>query len=230
MKPIRSASRGFTLVELLVVIMIVLVLAVLAFTGARRFIENAKKTQAMAQFRDLKVGLTMLEVDYGKPPIPSNKRVGGWDTIYGDPGGYYENGYIVATLAGEEGEFNFDSGVTFLVRESNPRLEHYITFPLAENGKSGVDKSGNLLDPWGNQVIMAVNAFAAEGKSITEFNSGSNDRRLHTWGLAEYNETKPRDQSFVFWSYGKDGKKGDNAPNPGDVVSLKKSDDVVSWY
>ncbi|MCP5547950.1 MAG: prepilin-type N-terminal cleavage/methylation domain-containing protein, partial [Akkermansiaceae bacterium] len=107
MKPIRSASRGFTLVELLVVIMIVLVLAVLAFTGARRFIENAKKTQAMAQFRDLKVGLTMLEVDYGKPPIPSNKRAGGWDTIYGDPGGYYENGYIIATLSGEEGEFNY---------------------------------------------------------------------------------------------------------------------------
>ncbi|MCP5532884.1 MAG: type II secretion system protein [Akkermansiaceae bacterium] len=231
MKPIRSASRGFTLVELLVVIMIVLVLAVLGFLGAKRFIENAKKTQALAQFRDLTVGLTMFETDYGKPPIPENKKYNGDDTVYGDPDPTYHNGVIVGVLAGEEGDYTSGrSGETYTVREMNPRMVSYITFPLAEKGKSGVGEDGNLYDPWGNEVIMAVNSFAARDKSITSFNGGMNDRRLYTWGLGEYNETKPRDQSFVFWSYGKDGLKGDGVTPPTKVTSLKKSDDVVSWY
>lgn len=230
----RPAAKGFTLTELLIVILIIVVLAALGFTGVRRLIENARKTQAMAQFRDLKVGLTMLEGDYGRPPIPSNKRSEGWDTIYGDPGGYYENGYIVATLSGEDQDFDYPSGVTFAVRESNPRMETYLTFALATGGKSGVGEDGNLYDPWGHQVIIAVNAFGDQNPEtdLLDFNytsPGMNDRALHTWGLAEYNETKPRDESFACWSYGKDGKKGDGIDIPTQVTSLKKSDDVVSW-
>ncbi len=52
---------------------------------------------------------------------------------------------------------------------------------------------------------------------------------MHTWGLAEYTETKPKEQAYVLWSYGKDKKKGKNAPSVNSVVSLQNSDDVVSW-
>jgi hypothetical protein len=62
-----------------------------------------------------------------------------------------------------------------------------------------------------------------------KFNNGQNDLRLHTWGLAEYKETKPTEQIYVFWSYGKDKKKGKNGPNYGAVVAYAGSDDVISW-
>jgi hypothetical protein len=104
-----------------------------------------------------------------------------------------------------------------------------MVFPLAPDKKSGVGSDGILYDPWGREIMVAVNSFNAPGQTLRDFKSGENDRRLHTWGLAEYKETKPREQSFVFWSYGKDGKKGKNAPGPGDVVPLKGSDDVISW-
>ena len=58
---------------------------------------------------------------------------------------------------------------------------------------------------------------------------GQNDRRLYTWKLAEYTDTKPFEQSYVFWSYGKDGKKGKGAASVDSVVPYGTSDDVISW-
>ncbi len=223
-------ARGFTLVELLVVIAIVIVLAVLSTVGANRFIENGRKVKAMAQFRDFQVGMSLFEGDYQKPPIPQSKRDTGWDTIYGDPGGNYSNGFLVSALAGEDKDYPY-KGENFSSKDVNPRNESYITFPLAPNNKSGVGLDGKLYDPWGGEVMVAINGFKSNNSSavLVDFNNGQNDRRLHTWGLAEYRETKPKEQSYVFWSYGKDKKKGKNAPNNQNVVPLAGSDDVISW-
>lgn len=221
---------GFTLVELLVVITIIVVLVAMVTLGTNRMIEKGRKVNAMAQFRDFKVGMTLFEGDYQKPPIPQNKRDTGWDTIYGDPGGTYSNGFLVAVLAGEDKDYPFQ-GYNFATKEANPRNESYITFPLAPNNKSGVGKDGNLYDPWGRQIMVAINGMKSTNPSeeLVDFNDGQNDRRLHTWGLAEYTETKPQDQSFVLWSYGKDGKKGKGESNNQKVVPLAGSDDVISW-
>mgnify|MGYP001157916999 CR=1 FL=1 len=223
-------ARGFTLVELLVVIAIVIVLAVLSTVGANRFIENGRKVKAMAQFRDFQVGMSLFEGDYQKPPIPQSKRDTGWDTIYGDPGGNYSNGFLVSALAGEDKDYPY-KGENFSSRDVNPRNESYITFPPAPNNKGGVGLDGKLYDPWGGEVMVAINGFKSNNSSavLVDFNNGQNDRRLHTWGLAEYRETKPKEQSYVFWSYGKDKKKGKSAPNNQNVVSLAGSDDVISW-
>ena len=58
------------MVELLIVIAIIAVLALVTFTAARRFIESGRKVQALAQFRNVGVGITMFISDYNKPPIP----------------------------------------------------------------------------------------------------------------------------------------------------------------
>lgn len=223
----KNPGRGFTLVEMLIVVVIIIILAVLGFTGAGRLIENARKTQALSQFRDFNVGMTMIQTDYNRIPLPETKRQDGWDTIYGDPGGTYANDFFVSVLAGEDKSFPYDGG--FQTKDVNPRLEVYMSFPMAPDNRGGVGKDGRLYDPWGHQVMIAVNGHQARNKTIVEFNSGSNDRRLHTWGLAEYTETKPGNEDFVFWSYGKDGKKGKNNPNNQAVVSLKNSDDMISW-
>lgn len=224
----RVTAQGFTLVELMIVIVIIIVLAVVVVGGVRRLMENSRKVQAMAQFRDFQVGMTLFEGDYQRPPIPSEKRNTGWDTVYGDTGGKYENKYLVAVLAGEDKDYPFE-GRNFSTMEPNPRGESYMTFPFSPDNKKGVGKDGNLYDPWGRQVLVAVNSLNSPNADLVDSNSGQNDRLLNTWGFAEYKETKPKDQSYVFWSYGKDKKKGRNAPSEQAVVPLKGSDDVISW-
>lgn len=227
--PTKTRIRAFTLIEMLIVIAIIAILAVLGFIGSVRFIDRGRKVQAMAQFRDFEVGMKMFEVDYSKPPIPRSKRDTGWDTIYGDPGGSYSTQFLVAALAGEDKEFPYKNNETFAARDANPRQEAYMTFPFKNDNKGGVGPDGKLYDPWGREVMVAINGFNSPGATLVSFNEGQNDRRLHTWRLAEYTETRPNEQSYVFWSYGKDGKKGKAGRSPGDVVSFNNSDDVISW-
>lgn len=224
-----STGAAFTLVELLVVIAIIGTLAVLIFAGTSRLIENSRKVKCLAQFRDFQVGMTLFEGDYQRPPVPANKRDTGWDTIYGNPNPLYHNDFLVSVLAGEDKDYPYMGDVSFSAKQTNPRGESYMTFPLAPDKRGGVGTDGILYDPWGREIMVAVNSFNAPGMTLRDFKNGENDRRLHTWGLAEYTETKPKEQSFVFWSYGKDGKKGKNAANYGDVVPLAGSDDVISW-
>ena len=238
MKPTMNRSpkllcQGFTLVELLVVIAIIGVLALVGVVGMSRFIENGRKVQTLALIRDFQVGMALFENDYTKPPIPKSKRDTGWDTIYGDPAGTYSTQFLVSALAGEDKDFPFKDE-KFSSKDVNPKQESYMIFKYATEKKGGVGKDGKLYDPWGAELIVAINGLKSTepGDVLVDFNtreSGKNDRRLHTWKLAEYKETKPRDQSYVFWSYGKDKKKGNNGATVGLIVSYRGSDDVISW-
>ena len=223
----KPESKGFTLIELLVVISIIVVLAVLGFLGSTRFIESGRKVQAIAQFRDFEVGMTMFVGDYQRPPTPPTKKDNGWDTIYGNPSPLYHNSFLISVLSGEDKDFPY-GGETFSAKEANPRGETYLTLPLAPDNKKGIGKDGNLYDPWGKEVMVAVNSFNAPGQTLDdsiEGNGGLNDSLLNTWGLAEYAETKPKKQAYVFWSYGKDGKKGNGKPG----TPYTGTDDVISW-
>lgn len=226
----RTAVPGFTLIELLVTITIISVLAALSFMAYGRMIESGYKVKTLAQFRDFKVGMASFEMDYQRPPIPRTKRDTGWDTIYGDPGGNYSNAFLVTVLAGEDQDYPY-VGEDFSAREVNPRKNSYVVFPSAPDRKSGVGPDGRLYDAWGGEIMVAINGFLSTNPNdeLVDFNNGRNDRRLHTWGLAEYTETKPRNQSYVLWSYGKDRKKGEEAENNSEVVPLAGSDDVISW-
>jgi prepilin-type N-terminal cleavage/methylation domain-containing protein len=233
----RAAGRargGFTLVELLVVIAIIAVLAALSIMISGRFIDSGRKVQALAQFRDFEIGLKSYEVDYNRPPIPESKRPDGDDTMYGDPGGLYSNSILVAVLAGSDGDFPAQgTSEIFNAREINPRQEVYLTFAPATDGRNGVGADGKLYDPWGREVIVVVNGMKGErfARIIEGVGStpGKNDTHLETWNYGAYSDTRPREQSFVFFSYGRDGLKGKGAENFTDIVPYAGSDDVISW-
>lgn len=54
MKPrLRSATTGFTLVEMLVVIVIIVVLAALSFFASRRMVESARNTRSVSNMREV---------------------------------------------------------------------------------------------------------------------------------------------------------------------------------
>ena len=232
-KPARNtAARGFTLMELLVVIVIVAALAVLMMAGTKRFIENGRKVKCLGQFRDFQVGMTLFEGDYQKPPIPQSKRDSGWDTIYGDPGGNYTTQFLVSALAGEDKDFPY-KGESFSAKYANPKTESYMVFPYSADSRGGVGPDGRLYDPWGGEIMVAINGFRSSNPNdeLMDYNGGQNDRRLHTWGLAEYSDTKPGDQSYVFWSYGKDKQKGEAklGKRYWEPAPYAGSDDVISW-
>jgi prepilin-type N-terminal cleavage/methylation domain-containing protein len=226
-----QSSKGFTLVELLVVIAIIVTLAAALIIGVRGAMLKAQKTQCLNTMRSVTTGLTAFTFEYGKPPIPESKALPGQevDTIFGDPGGLYKNDYIVAVLEGTDRRFTF-GGEVWDVARVNPKLETYTTFersPMKKNGVYEVEgdaNSGQLYDPWQKTILIAINVppYAVDSAD------GLRDKLMHTWGLAEYADTKPREEQFIIWSYGKDGVKG-TAGKAVNQNTYKGSDDVISW-
>lgn len=230
----RRNRKGFTLVELLIVIAIILVLSSIIFAVVKRAKLGAEKTQTINTIKSVEIGLAAFQTEYGKPPVPDEILAAGTDLVIGDRGGPYSNAYIVAVLEGlgpndTSVRFNFAGG-EWRVETVNKKLEAYINFPRTQKKKNGVyDKIGDpaeleLFDAWGNPLMIALNIPPFQ----TDFQQGVRDRRMFTNSLGEYSDTLPREENSVMWSYGKDGVKGsaaDQGPNP----SYKGSDDVISW-
>jgi len=230
--PPRQA-HGFTLIELLVVITIIGVLATIAMVGTPKIIEKGRKVQALSQFRELAVGFASFDGDNNSPLIPYEQRAAGQDTVYGDVGGEFSNGIVVAVLGGSAGNLPYHP-MDYNVKDINPKEEVYMIFKLADKKKNGVTLDGVLNDPWGRQLMFAVNAFKSTNSDavLMENNTttpGKNDSHLDTKGLAVYSDTEPRDQSYVVWSYGKDGKKGSEEGRGRKLPPYNGSDDVISW-
>jgi len=225
--------RGFTLVELLVVITIVGVLATMAMVGMPRILEKGKHVQALAQIRDLTLGLKSFEIDNNTALLPHDQRAAGQDTVYGEVNGEFSTGIVVAVLGGMGDNLPYHP-IEYDVKDINPKEQVYMIFKLAGQKNNGVTPDGELNDPWGRQWMIAINAFKSTNtdavlveKNTT--NPGKNDSHMDTKGLAVYSDTEPRDQSFVIWSYGKDGKKGGEESRGKKIPPYAGSDDAISW-
>jgi prepilin-type N-terminal cleavage/methylation domain-containing protein len=222
-KLFRNRRQGFTLVELLVVIVIIAVLAVLSVVGAAKFMEKGRKVQALAQFRDLASGIQAYSVDYQRGPIPREKRDAGRDVVFGDVGGDYSNDFIVAALYGDSNALQ-GFGNKYSQEELNPKKESYLILPLTADKKNGMGLDAILYDPWGKPLIIAINTPPFRSDTA----EGEYDKQMWTYGVGEYTDSRPREQDYVFWSFGKDGKKGKGAAKT-DIVPFGSSDDVTSW-
>jgi len=91
-KPPRRRYKGFTLIELMIVIVI---LALLASTIMPKILdrpEQARRTKAMLDIKNIETALASFKIDTGRFPTTSE----GLEALVGDPGiaGYHPGGYL----------------------------------------------------------------------------------------------------------------------------------------
>lgn len=173
--------RGFTLVELLVVIAIIAVLAGAGFTAGISAINRANRATALTTIQAIENGVNHFYTEYGSMPkeISADTKVDTEDTAF------------LNVMLGREG-----SGSNVL----NTRSLRLLDLPEGKSRKKGglIYKSGGttvqgLYDPWGG--VYEVMLDGDHDDSVTPDPVGGGGRRLNG-------------RRSAAWSNGADGVNG----------------------
>jgi Tfp pilus assembly protein PilE len=80
---------GFTLIELTVVVLPIMILMGFVFTAGEGMFDRARKTKAKNDLTQIVTAVNAYYTEYGKYPMADIRQ--GFDTLYGDPNGSYGN-------------------------------------------------------------------------------------------------------------------------------------------
>ena len=227
-------ARGFTLVEMLVVISIIAILAAILVPTLAHAKSVAKRNVAKVEMLSLAAAIQGYETEYKKMPVPKSAQIcssenpdckdftfGTTDnrgvllspaypivSTYGQPTYQASNAELLAILRGAD-------------KERNPRkIVFYEPRIASGDGAPGLGRDGVLRDPWGNPYIISLD-MNDDNKTLDGYygyvrKSGS--------GLdPEINVT------VMVWSFGPDGKIEDKDKDGVTVSSGFNKDNVVSW-
>lgn len=139
----KSPYRGFTLIEMLVVIGIIALLATMAVPAANVVMARVKRVRTQAALKDLTVGIKDYQVEYSRYPVPS-----GYSSETPVPLSQGSGVLKVLLGANEQG--------------MNTRGRVFIEPPPAKNGAGGLtgdQGSYGYMDMWGEPyyIVMDVN-------------------------------------------------------------------------
>jgi prepilin-type N-terminal cleavage/methylation domain-containing protein len=187
-RPNLRPSRGFTLVELLVVVSIIIVLAAMSFGAIQIATKRQKALTTQNDIQGLTSAIERYYDEYNKMP-----NVGSTDQMTADG----ESGSKLLTiLLGKE-----DSSGDM----QNPRQIAFLTARITKNEKQGGLVYGN-----GNQVKGMYDAW---GRALNiKFDDDFDGEIQNPIKQGEI----VRQKKVIVWSFGADGKFGDN-------------DEVKSW-
>ena len=251
-----SARRGFTLIEMLVVIAIIAILAGMLLPALAAAKKKAKIAQARTEMANLVAAITQYHATYGR--YPGNKEATdslndncpdftfgtkdtGWTgaTPVGtslNTGSYQaNNSQVMAILLNLETYPNNGSDTCNKNFARNPqKVVFYNAKRVSGTAVNGVGSSGvgdDLVfrDPWGNPYIITVD-LNYDDKCRDGFYRNSNVSKGGLNGL--YNSVNPTSNDFeanvpvMVWSFGPDGKADGTKLSNDDV----NKDNVLSWY
>jgi prepilin-type N-terminal cleavage/methylation domain-containing protein len=193
-------KSGFSLIELLVVMVVIAVLLSLLFPVFSGVQERAKKVQARNDLTQIVTAVNAYETEYGKYPLPTAFSGAEYDV-----GG--------ASGSSTKGLFDALRGLDPL---SNPRQIVFINPPDAKDParpRAGMASAadGQFYDPWGRPYAIRIDA-------------DYNETVTNPYGNNNGAGVDPLRQSIIAWSLGKDGVAGSRGNN-----RFAGSDDVISW-
>ena len=197
----QSATRAFTLIELLIVITIIAILASLAAAQIIKVIDDANRMKVLAVVMELKSGLNTYQTDYNRFPIDSK----------------------VTGANGEDAPELLTDGNNSLVdalmgippatggNDLNPKRTPFSNFPTAKNDRHGLVGSVRpykLNDMWGQPYHILLDT---NGDNQVKNPDVSNSDPKISLKQAPYLATK-----VAVYSCGKD-------------QTPRTSDDITSW-
>jgi prepilin-type N-terminal cleavage/methylation domain-containing protein len=137
-------KRGFTLVELLVVIVIISILATLGSRVVRSARTNAKRAQAMIEMKSIETAIRAYRSKYGILPAGELVVQGEEDITFSYP-----------TDAGDAGDSDSEGIISILTRADDSE-ETYNPAGMVFLEPQGNGQTGAFLDPWGFQYRIAL--------------------------------------------------------------------------
>lgn len=207
-----SNRRGFTIIELLVVVTIIAVLAGLVISQAPKMMEDARKLEVRNTIIALRNGIHSYQVEYNRYPIDPDQAGGGTDDA--QPFLTDENTKLIETIMGDAA--NLTGAATEPDPESlNPKGIEFTTFKMAQNGRNGLvgaQPPFRLVDMWSQPywVIMDTNM----DRKIENPDISNQDPKISQNATSPPPEYLPTDVGI--YSTGKD-------------ITQLTGDDIVSW-
>jgi prepilin-type N-terminal cleavage/methylation domain-containing protein len=233
---VRANARGFTLVELLVVITIIIVLVSMLFPAFRGIQDQAKRTQAKNDLNQITTAISAFYTEYGRYPVdptitnPSDANGGTFTASSA-------NNYLLFDVLRNDISRN-----QTMVQSLNPRQIVFIEPPIAKdqvNPKLGIctgttcAKPGVWYDPWGYPYNITLDAnYNAVTNAVSAGNPAPNYTDLsptYTTATDSSSDRGPK-TGAIAWTMGPDNALGNNGDNKyKDPTTGVQSDDVISW-
>ena len=174
----KTGHRGFTLMELLVVITIIMILAGISFPAAQGVLAKAKKTSAENMALQVRSGIAAYYTEYRRYPLPKGAASGGDVTVR-------TNDTLMDILLGADGN------------KYNPRRIAFFAGKKAKGARNGLimnsNGGGRLVDPWQEEFYVMIDT-DYNNRVTAPFNKG---------GSGSGSNEVP--QNVIVWSTGEDG-------------------------
>lgn len=217
----RKAPGGFTLLELLVVMVIISILASMTFVVGPKVLLSMRKQSVRGDMQQLEMAILEYYNEYGRYPLANDLQ--GEDLIIGGDGAAAGTEEMMRVLLAEPLGWNEGNAL-------NPKRIQFITPRPAKGGESaprnGLGEDGKLYDMWGNEYKIYFDANYDEklsGAGTQAFIYSDRDIQTTEGAFSG---------SLMILSVGSDGERGkqsDSGEGGEEGVRYEGSDDVASW-